>query len=552
MARRLEGALVSGDDEARRRSRAWFARQDSYGFIYRSWLKNQGHSAAMFDGRPVIGICDTSSDLTPCNTHLRGLVEHVKRGVYEAGGFPLAFPVTSLSEPLMRPTTMLFRNLASMDVEASIRSQPMDGIVLLVGCDKTTPACLMGAASVDLPTIVVSGGPMLSGRFEGRALGSGTDVIRFKEAVAAGTMSMERFMAAEAAMSRSAGSCMTMGTASTMASLCEGLGVALPDNGAIPAVDARRATLAFESGRRIVAMVREDLRLSRVVTRASFENAVKLNAALGGSTNAVVHLLALAGRLGVPHTLDDWDAWGRDMPCLVDLMPSGRFLMEDFHHAGGVPAVLEAIRSRLVLDQITVTGRPIGEVVAGASVWNPEVIRSLDQPFKPGGGIAVLRGNLAPDGAVLKPSAASPALMRHRGRAVVFTDADDLKARIDAPDLEVDANSVLVHRNCGPKGYPGMPEIGNLPIPAKLLKAGVTDMVRVSDGRMRGTAYGTVVLHVAPEAAAGGPLALGETGDWIELDVAGRRLHLDVDDAELARRRAAAPPFRSPWARGWE
>ncbi len=535
-----------------RRSDEWFARIDHYGFIYRSWMKNQGHAAEMFDGRPVIGICNTFSEFTPCNGHLNGLAEHVKRGIYEAGGFPLIFPVMSLSEPLMRPTTMLYRNLASMDVEASIRSQPMDGVVLLVGCDKTTPACLMGAASVNLPTIVVSGGPMLSGRWKGRLIGSGTDVIRFKEAVAAGEMTSAEFMAAESAMSRSAGSCMTMGTASTMASLCEGLGVALPDNGAIPAVDARRQALAFAAGQRIVAMVREDLRLSKVLSKSAFANAVRLNAALGGSTNAVVHLLALAGRLGVDFTLDDWDRFGRDIPCLTNLMPSGEYLMEDFHHAGGVPAVLKEILPHLDREAVTVTGRTIGALTEDAETYDRRVIFPLDKPFKPAGGIAVLRGNLAPDGAVLKPSAATPALMSHRGRAIVFENPDDLKARIDDPLLPVDPSSVLVLKNAGPKGYPGMAEIGNLPIPKKLLKQGVRDMVRISDARMSGTAFGTVVLHVAPEAAAGGPLALVRDGDWIALDVAGRSLVLDVSESELAKRRAALSPFRTPFTRGWE
>lgn len=534
------------------RSDEWFARQDAYGFIYRSWMKNQGHAARMFDGKPVIGICNTWSEFTPCNGHLRGLAEHVKRGVLEAGGFPLEFPVTSLSEPLMRPTTMLFRNLASMDVETSIRSQPMDGVVLLAGCDKTTPACLMGAASVDLPTLLVSGGPMLSGRYEGRSLGSGTDVIRFKDAVAAGTMTTEDFMAAEAAMSRSAGSCMTMGTASTMASLCEALGVALPHNGGIPAVDARRQALAFEAGRRAVQMVREDLRLSKILSKPAFANAVRLNAALGGSTNAVVHLIALAGRLGVDFGLDDWDLYGRDVPCLVNLMPSGKYLMEDFYYAGGVPAVLREIASHLDLDQPTVAGNTLGECIDNAKVFDRNVIFELGKPFKAQGGIAVLRGNLAPGGAVLKPSAATPALMRHRGQAVVFNDADDLKKRIHDPDLQVEADSVLVLKRCGPVGYPGMAEIGNLPIPAKLLQRGVTDMVRISDGRMSGTAFGTVVLHVAPEAAIGGPLALVETGDWIELDVTARKLHLEVSDDELARRRDRLVAFQSPHGRGWE
>jgi L-arabonate dehydrase len=540
------------DKPKKLRSAEWFARQDSYGFIYRSWMKNQGHTADMFQDKPVIGICNTWSDLTPCNGHLRALAEHVKRGVYAAGGFPLEFPVMSLGESNMRPTTMLFRNLASMDVEASIRANPLDGVVLLVGCDKTTPASMMGAASVDLPTIVVSGGPMLSGRWKGKLIGSGTDVIRFKEAVRAGTMSVDEFMAAEAAMSRSTGSCMTMGTASTMASLCEGLGMALPHNGAIPAVDARRQALAFESGRRAVEMVRENLRMSYVLTRAAFLNAVRLNAALGGSTNAVVHLLALAGRLGIDFSLDDWDAAGRDVPCLVNLMPSGQYLMEDFFHAGGVPSVLGEIAGLLERDAITVTGRPIGESHFSPEVHDRQVIFPLGAPFKPAGGIAVLRGNLCPDGAVIKPSAATPHLMRHTGPALVFENADDLKARIDDPDLPVDENTVLVLRNCGPRGYPGMAEVGNLPIPRRMLERGILDMVRISDARMSGTAFGTVVLHVAPESAAGGPLALVRDGDIVTLDVPGRRLHLDVDEAELTRRRAELEPFVSPYTRGWE
>ncbi len=538
------------ETKPKRRSQEWFGRLDSYGFIYRSWMKNQGHTADMFDGRPVIGICNTWSELTPCNGHLRVLAEHVRRGVYAAGGLPLEFPVTSLGESNMRPTTMLYRNLASMDVEASIRANPLDGVVLLVGCDKTTPALLMGAASVDLPAIVVSGGPMLSGSWKGKRLGSGTDVIRFKEAVRAGTMSVEEFMAAEAAMSRSAGSCNTMGTASTMASLCEGLGIALPGNGATPAVDARRQALAFEAGRRAVAMVEADLRMSHVLTRPAFLNAVRLNAALGGSTNAVVHLLALAGRLGVDFSLDDWDAAGRDVPCLVNLMPSGQYLMEDFFHAGGVGAVLAEIAPLLDTTLPTVTGRPLSAEIAEAEAFDRDVIFPLDAPFKPAAGIAVLRGNLAPRGAVIKPSAATPALMRHTGKAIVFDGPDDLKARIDT--VEASADSILVLRNCGPKGYPGMAEIGNLPIPRNLLEAGITDVVRISDARMSGTAFGTVVLHVAPEAADGGPLALVETGDTITLDVPARTLHLDVSDTELEARRARRAAFVSPYARGWE
>ncbi|HEY4201164.1 MAG TPA: IlvD/Edd family dehydratase [Devosiaceae bacterium] len=539
-------------DKNKLRSSEWFGRQDSYGFIYRSWMKNQGHTADMFQGKPVIGICNTWSELTPCNGHLRMLAEHVRRGVYAAGGFPLEFPVTSLGESNMRPTTMLFRNLVSMDVEASIRANPLDGVVLLAGCDKTTPATLMGAASVDLPTIMVSGGPMLSGRWKGRQIGSGTDVIRFKEAVRAGEMSVDEFMSAEAAMSRSAGSCMTMGTASTMASLCEGLGIALPENGAIPAVDARRQALAFEAGRRAVEMVNEDLRMSQVLQRSAFLNAVKLNAALGGSTNAVVHLLALAGRLGVDFSLADWDAAGRDVPCLVNLMPSGTYLMEDFFHAGGVPAVLGEIASKLDLSARTITGRTLGDNIALAETHDRNVIFPVEAPFKPAGGIAVLNGNLAPDGAVIKPSAATPALMVHKGRALVFDGPDDLKSRIDDPDLPVDETTVLVLRNCGPKGYPGMAEIGNLPIPRRMLEKGITDMVRISDARMSGTAFGTVVLHVAPEAAAAGPLALVRDGDLIELDVPARHLHLAVDAEELERRRSALKPFVSPYDRGWE
>ena len=540
------------NDKPTRRSQEWFGRRDSYGFIYRSWMRNQGHGNSMFDGRPVIGICNTWSELTPCNGHLRELAEHVKRGIYECGGFPLEFPVTSLGESNMRPTTMLFRNLVSMDVEVSIRANPLDGVVLLVGCDKTTPAALMGAASVDLPTIVVSGGPMLSGRWKSQAIGSGTDVIRFKEAVRAGSMSNDEFMAAEAAMSRSAGSCMTMGTASTMASLCEGMGIALSQNGAIPAVDARRRVLAFDSGRTIVELVRSGRRLSHFLKREAFENAVKLNAALGGSTNAVIHLLALAGRLGVPFDLEDWHRLGLDIPCLVNLMPSGKFLMEDFYYAGGVPAVLRELMPTLHADAPTVSGKTLSEELADAAIHDTDVIHPLASPFKPKGGIAVLRGNLAPDGAIIKPSAASVELLRHRGRAIVFNSAEDMRARIDDPRLPVDRTSVLVMRNCGPKGYPGMPEVGNLPIPARLLREGVNDMVRISDARMSGTAFGTVVLHVAPEAAVGGPLLFVRDGDEIELDIEKRVLTLHVDDTELARRRAETHPQPASYHRGYE
>lgn len=533
-----------------RRSQAWFGRQDRDGFVHRSWLKNQGYPHDLLDGRPIIGICNTWSELTPCNGHFRELAEFVKRGVYEAGGFPLEFPVMSLGETQLRPTAMLFRNLASMDVEESIRGNPIDGVVLLMGCDKTTPALLMGAASCDLPTIGLSGGPMLNGKFRGKDLGSGTGVWQMSEMVRAGEMTMDEFTAAESCMHRSKGSCMTMGTASTMASMVEALGMSLPENAAIPAADTRRNRLAQLTGRRIVEMVNSDLRMSKILTRQAFENAIRTNAAIGGSTNAVIHLLAVAGRMGVKLDLDDWDRLGAEVPCLVDLQPSGRFLMEDFCYAGGLPAVLREIAHLLHLDALTVNGHTLGENTADAPCWNREVIRPLDQPFKPAAGIAVLRGNLAPDGAVIKPSAASPHLLQHRGRAVVFEDIEDFHARIDDESLDVDEHCVLVLKNCGPRGYPGMAEVGNMPLPPKVLRRGITDMVRISDARMSGTAYGTVVLHTSPEAAAGGPLALVRNGDMIELDVAARRLHLEVSDEELARRRSdwVAP---TPPARGW-
>jgi dihydroxy-acid dehydratase len=515
-------------------------------------MRNQGLPSHLFDGRPVIGICNTWSELTPCNAHFRELAERVKRGVYEAGGFPLEFPVMSLGETLMRPTTMLFRNLVSMDVEESIRANPLDGVVLLVGCDKTTPALLMGAASCDLPTIAISGGAMLNGKYRGRDIGSGTSVWEFSEEVRAGRMSLEAFMDAESCMSRSVGHCMTMGTASTMASMVEALGVGLPQNASIPAADSRRNALAHLAGRRIVELVRDDLRLSQILTREAFENAIVANAAIGGSTNAVVHLLAIAGRIGVELELDDWDRLGSDVPCLVDLMPSGRFLMEDFHYAGGLPATLRALGDRLHWDALTVNGRTLGENCADAECFDSEVIRSPEKPVAERGGIAVLRGNLCPDGAVLKPSAATPALMQHRGRAVVFEDIDDYKARIADPELACEPDDVLVLKSCGPRGYPGFPEVGNMALPPKLLERGVRDMVRVSDARMSGTAYGTVVLHAAPEAAAGGGIALVENGDPIELDVAGRRLELLVPEDVLERRRASLPAPPLVADRGYE
>ncbi len=533
------------------RSQQWFGRQDRDGFAYRSWLKGKGIPHDQFDGRPVIGICNTFSELTPCNSHFRTLAEQVKIGVYEAGGFPLEFPVMSLGEVLLRPTAMLYRNLASMDVEESIRGNPLDGVVLLFGCDKTTPALLMGAASADLPTIGVSGGPMLNGKWRGQELGSGTGVWSMSEQVRAGTLKLQDFLEAESCMHRSHGHCMTMGTASTMASMVEALGVGLPGNAAWPAVDGRRAVLARQAGRRIVQMVQEDLVLSKVLTRQAFENAIRVLAAIGGSTNAVIHLIAVAGRAGVPLTVDDFDRLGSELPCLVDLQPSGRFLMEDFCYAGGLPAVMKQIESLLHRELITVTGRSVAENIADAEVFNPQVIRSLDAPFKERAGIAVLRGNLAPRGAVIKPSAATPALMKHTGRAVVFEDSDDFHRRIDDETLDVDETCVLVLKNCGPKGYPGMAEVGNMPLPPKVLRKGVTDMVRISDARMSGTAYGTVVLHTTPEAAAGGPLALVHNGDLITLDVAARLLHLHVDDDELARRQALWTPPTPPLTSGY-
>ena len=533
------------------RSQAWFGKADKDGFIHRSWMKNQGLPHHLFDGRPVIGICNTWSELTPRNAHFRELAEYVKKGVYEAGGFPVEFPVMSLGESNLRPTAMLFRNLASMDVEESIRGNPIDGVILLCGCDKTTPALLMGAASCNLPTLAVSGGPMLNGRYRGQAIGSGTGVWQMSEQVRAGTMNMEQFIEAESCMNRSRGHCMTMGTASTMASMVEALGMGLPHNAAIPAVDARRQVLAHMAGRRIVEMVNEDLTMDKILTRAAFENAIRANAAIGGSTNAVVHLLAIAGRIGVDLKLEDWE-YGSDVPCLVNLQPSGEFLMEDFYYAGGLPAVLRELGHTELLhrDALTVNGRTIWDNVSQAECFDRKVIFPIAEPFKAKAGIAVLKGNLAPDGAVIKPSAATAALLQHRGRAVVFESIEDLHARINDENLDIDASCVMVLKGAGPKGYPGFAEVGNMPLPPKVLKQGITDMVRISDGRMSGTAYGAVVLHVAPEAAAGGTLAFVQDGDMIELDVAGRRLHLDVDDAELARRKAAwqAPPAPQ---RGW-
>lgn len=542
------------DEKPQYRSAAWFGKQDRDGFSHRSHMRKQGLPDDVFDGRPVVGICNTWSELTPCNAHFRLIAERVKQGVWEAGGLPLEFPVTSLGESNMRPTAMLFRNLVSMDVEESIRANPIDGVVLLCGCDKTTPSLVMGAASCDVPALVVSGGPMLNGKFRGEDIGSGTAVWRFSEEVRAGTMSLKDFFDAEACIARSSGHCMTMGTASTMACMVEALGLALPHNAAVPAVDARRYVLAQMAGRRIVEMVKEDLRISRILKREAFENAIRVNGAVGGSTNAVIHLLAFAGRVGMKVTLDDWDHLGREVPTLVDLMPSGRFLMEDFYYAGGLPAVIRALGERNLIhrDALTVNGKTIWENCQAAPNWNDAVIRPLEKPLMEHGGIAVLRGNLAPDGAVLKPSAASTHLMHHRGRAVVFENVEHYKERIDNPDLDVDENCVLVLKNCGPKGYPGMAEVGNMGLPPKILKRGITDMIRISDARMSGTAYGTVVLHVCPEAAVGGNLALVKDGDYIEIDVEARRLHLDVSSKELELRRAQWKPLDLPMKGGYQ
>jgi dihydroxy-acid dehydratase len=501
-------------------------------------MKSQGFPPDVFDGRPVIGICNTWSELTPCNAGLRDIADHVKRGVWEAGGLPLEFPAMSLGETQMRPTAMLFRNLLAMEVEESIRGNPIDAVVLLGGCDKTTPGQLMGAASVDLPTMVVSSGPMLNGKFRGRELGSGTDVWKFSEAVRADKMSLDDFMAAEAGMSRTPGTCMTMGSASTMACLMETVGIALPYNATAPAVDARRRRVAHETGRLIVGMARDDVRLSKILTREAFENAIRVLAAIGGSTNAVLHLLAIAGRLGVPLELSDFDRLSVGVPLLVDLQPSGRFLMEDLHYAGGLPAVLKELAPLLHVDAPTVWGQTIGESFAAAECYNREVVRTLKEPVNAVSGIWVLKGNLCPNGAVIKPSAASRALFVHRGRAVVFETIEDLRARIDDPELVVDENSILVLKGCGPKGYPGMPEVGNMPLPRKLLERGVQDMLRISDARMSGTAFGTVILHVAPEADAGGPLAMVRDGDEILFDGPNRRLELLVSPEELAARSA--------------
>ena len=534
-------------EKKRYRSAEWYNskthKRDT--FVHRGWMRNQGHPDHLFDGRPVIGICNTWSELTPCNGHFREISESVKKGVYEAGGFPLEFPVFSASESNLRPTAMLFRNLASMDVEEAIRGNPMDGVVLLMGCDKTTPSLLMGAASVDIPTIGVSGGPMLNGHHKGNTIGSGTGVWQLDADLSAGKITEEDFIEAEISMSRSKGNCMTMGTASTMGSMVEALGMALPHNAAIPAVDARRYSLAHMSGKRIVEMVKENLTMSKVVSKASFENAIKVNGAIGGSTNAVIHLAALAGRLEIDLTLDDWEKCGKDIPTLVNLQPSGKYLMEDFYYAGGVPAVIKQLLDKKLInkDALTVNGKTIEENNINADCWNKEVIKNFDSPLIKDGGIKILKGNIAPDGAIIKPSAASPELMQHKGKAIVFETIEEFQDKIDDPNLDVDKNSILVLKNCGPKGYPGMAEVGNMRLPQKILKQGIRDMIRISDARMSGTAYGTVILHTCPEAAVKGPLAAVQNGDVIEVDVKNCKLHLNVSNEVIEKRLEAYQPI---------
>jgi L-arabonate dehydrase len=539
-------------DPAQRRSQDWFGGTGRNGFIHRSWMRNQGFAPDVFDGRPVIGIATTWSELTPCNAHLRTVSEAVKRGVWEKGGFPLEFPVMSLGEPLMRPTTSLYRNLLAMEAEELIRANPLDGVVLLTGCDKTTPGLAMGAMSVDLPALLITGGPMLNGKFRGKDIGSGTDVWKFTEEHRAGRMSTEELFEAEGCMARSAGHCMTMGTASTMASIMEALGLQPAGMAAIPAVDSRRASMSQLAGRRIVDMVNENLRMSDILTRDAFVNAIRVNAALGGSTNAIVHLLALAGRAGVDITLEDFHQEGVNVPLLVDLMPSGRYLMEDFFYAGGVPALMQSMQSMLNLDLMTVNGTTVRENIAGARNDNPDIIRPLDNPVQPAGsGTVVLYGNLAPKGAVLKVSAATPELLTHRGPALVFDSNEDYMAVADDDDLDVTADTVLIVRGGGPKGYPGFPEIGNMPLPKKLLEQGVSDMVRVSDARMSGTGFGTCVLHVAPESAVGGPIGVVQTGDIVELDVKNRVIRVDISDEELENRLSSYTPQVAQSDRGW-
>ncbi len=532
------------------RSQGWFGKTGKDGFIYRAWMKNQGTPDYEFRGKPVIGICNTWSELTPCNGHFRELAEYVKRGVLEAGGFPVEFPVMSLGETLIKPTAMLYRNLASMDVEESIRANPMDGVVLLCGCDKTTPSLVMGACSVNIPTLVVSGGPMLTGKYQGRNIGT-SDIWRFNDAVRAGEMSQEQLTVSEACMCRSIGHCAVMGTASTMACMVESLGLSLPGNAAIPAADSRRKTLAQMSGIRIVDMVKENLRLSDILTREAFENAIITNAAIGGSTNFIIHLLAIAGRMGVPLQLSDFDKLSSNIPFIANLQPSGKYFMEDLYYAGGLPAVMKELDGLLRPKCITANGKTTKENYETAECYNREVIATVAKPFNPLSGVAILRGNLCENGAVIKPSAASAHLMKHTGKAIVFEDIDDYKKRIDSPELDFDENAILVLKNVGPIGYPGMPEVGNMAVPKRMLAKGIHDMVRISDGRMSGTGFGTVILHASPEAALGGNFAVVKTGDVISLDVANRSLKLEVTDAELAKRKQQWKPIHKKYDRGY-
>ncbi len=532
------------------RSQGWFGKTGKDGFIYRAWMKNQGIPDYEFRGKPVIGICNTWSELTPCNAHFRELADSVKRGVSEAGGFPVEFPVMSLGETLIKPTAMLYRNLASMDVEESIRANPMDGVVLLCGCDKTTPSLVMGASSVNIPTLVVSGGPMLTGKYQGRDIGT-SDIWRFNDAVRSGEMSQEELTVSEACMCRSRGHCAVMGTASTMACMVESLGLSLPGNAAIPAADSRRKVLAQMSGIRIVEMVKENLRLSDVLTRQAFENAIITNAAIGGSTNFVIHLLAIARRMGVPLELNDFDKLSANIPFIVNLQPSGKYFMEDLYYAGGLPAVLKELDKFLHSDCLTVNGKTLKENYVSAECYNREVIASVYKPFNPLSGVAILKGNLCENGCVIKPSAASPHLLKHSGKAIVFDDIEDYKTQIDSPDLAIDETNILVLKNVGPIGYPGMPEVGNMALPKKLLAKGVTDMVRISDGRMSGTGFGTVILHASPEAALGGNFAVVQTGDVISLDVPNRALKLEVSDEELKRRKQNWKPIHKKYDRGY-
>lgn len=525
-------------EEKKLRSQEWFGGQDKMGFVHRSWLRNQGYPDDYFEGKPVIGICNTWSELTPCNGHLRDVAEIVKRGILEAGGFPLEFPVMSLGETIMKPTTMLFRNLASMDTEESIRANPLDGIVLLTGCDKTTPSTIMGACSVDLPTIVVPGGPMLNGRFRGETIGSGSFNWMIKEKQTTEDFDAEAMREAEICAARSIGHCNTMGTASTMATMSEALGLTLPAFSSIPAADSRKKVMQQLSGRRIVEMVKEDLTMSKILTRKAFENAIVTNAAVGGSTNLIIHLIAIAGRIGVDLKLEDFDSIGSKIPLLVNLMPSGKYLMEDFFYAGGLPVVMKELGDLLHQDIVTANGKTFRDNYVKAKCYDHNIIARIEEPLQEHAGIAVLKGNLCENGSVIKPSAATKRLMNHTGRAVVFESMEDYHARIDNPDLDIDADCVIVLKGVGPKGYPGMPEVGNVDLPKKLIKKGIKDMIRISDGRMSGTAYGTVVLHVSPESTIGGTLAIVENGDMITLDVERRLLQLNVSDEEIANRKS--------------